>query len=1685
MDGKTYVDKIGLSARASNALRRSHYHHVEDILNLTEDDLRKLSNLGEKSVKEIMQKIAEIKAELAPEVKDVKEKTSEPVHLLQNNQTVESINGQPIPDSLMQKLSLKSYRFLKKNEIETLNELLSLSNKKLAAMGASDEVSSEIMNFADYCVDKLSNSENAAETKEEPPKEVAEEPAVQPENVEIASIVSNETVKPTEPAESVELTPVVTEKEKSTDIHSLIRDKAYQNKIVEYVQHHDFDIMASALDTPLKAVISKTCYKKMSEIVLNDRDSWSVIKGVGEKKIDGIMNFIDSYLSKNENEIIAYCEGDNSVLFDPKTIEKRILGLFSDDNFAEFSYDEICESLEMTDKDLKKQVNGILVSLLYNGKINKNDNDKYNRVLPSFFDFLDKAKTLNPEDVKVLKLRLDGKKEKEIGQSQGVSKQSIDQRLKRVRKNILDELYSSEGLRNFAEDQYSYLFKNYKFDDKTADEWLNINADTYSYLKYICKHKTSDLKPIKNALNDSCLDENIKSKIREFSDSDKLCIDGTWIDKNRDSILEYVISTSCKEDTSIECVRTLFLRFKESHEEIRNISPYDVRTIENKCRTEYYSVLYKYGKKIRSYNFEEYDFSELLDTLDLGSYENTEISTLEFINKYPDLMRKYDLRDEYELYNLLSKIVDKEEYPEIDFSKMPVIGFGEYEHTYHTPYNRVSSIDEEIPVLPAVSVPEFSNNSAEAVILDRISDEVSANFNFGGANEQQKIAISTTEGPLLIIAGPGTGKTFTLVKRIVYLITEKKVKPEEIMVATFTEKAAKELITRITTELNIINVQVNLNEMYIGTFHSICLRILKENIAYTRLKKNFKMLDAFEQKYLIFQKIHTFEHLQYFEQVMGEHKPKWSLAGKIQKIVCNLTEELVDVQKMLKDSNDRVVGVGHILNSYQYIIQKENLIDFSTVQTETYRLLNEHPEILNKIQEKIKYVMVDEYQDTNYIQELLVLTIAGDRANICVVGDDDQGLYRFRGATIRNILEFSSHFQNGICKRVDLTVNYRSEKDIIDFYNKWMNSTYCFRWGNCRYSKTIVPGKPNYSTEKTVLKCSSLDKEDWYLKVYNFINNLKNQNVITDYNQVAFLCSSVKNDNVKGLMNYLEESGIPVYSPRSSMFFEREEVELALGCLIKCFPKFSSALSNHCFDFPDRELIGYYELCVSNAKKIINSNNNLKIWISGCSKKNCTLSGLMYQLFQFEPFKGYLDTNVGSGVHNERAPRNMSTLISLITRYEQLHKCSHCNMQIPESYGTLEKFFNMYMKFLYRAGIEEYEDESEYAPSGCVSFLTIHQSKGMEFPVVMVDSLRETPRANNNDILELAESNNYLHRKQFETKEYIKYFDFWRKYYTAFSRAQNLLVLACCESKRVPSQCFSSVYNCLPSVESVDFSQTKLEKVKNLNLKKTYSFTSHVELYENCARQYKFFQEYDFKQIKNNSTFFGTLVHETIEDVHRAALRHEEDTITPDMIRRWLDTNYSTLSGNSHSYLGDDKLDAAYDQVKAYVDRIENGNGYGNEFNIGKGKAAWKYIQDAEVDVSLVKDNYILSGKIDLIQGKGDTVEIVDFKSGKKPADISQSESIKRYRQQLEVYAYLVEQNTGKSVSRMHLYYTSEVKGNPLITFEKSDESVKRTMDNFDNIVDKIQNHDFTSSPMKSSACSECDLKYYCGRCNK
>lgn len=953
------------------------------------------------------------------------------------------------------------------------------------------------------------------------------------------------------------------------------------------------------------------------------------------------------------------------------------------------------------------------------------------------------------------------------------------------------------------------------------------------------------------------------------------------------------------------------------------------------------------------------------------------------------------------------------------------------------------------------------------------------------ANPAQLEAVHTTDGPVLIIAGPGSGKTFTLVERIVHLITNKDVSPESLLVVTFTDKAARELTTRISNRLTELGIKFNLNEMYLGTFHSICLRILEDYREFTRLKRNFTLFDQFDQQYFLYQRIKEFRELPDSQLVMGDDQSgRWAQSENLLKWLNKVSEEALDAATLAAAPEVEVRALASCFAKYQELLHENNSLDFSGIQYEALQLLEKQPEVLVQLREKLTHLMVDEYQDTNTIQERILLLLAGEKRNLCVVGDDDQGLYRFRGATIRNILEFPALFEEGQCKRVTLTVNYRSHPDIIRFYNEWMREQI---WDDgkraFRFSKQIVPRDDVFPNLPTAVRLAATDDKDentiWHGEILAFLKGLEASGKLSDWNQVAFLFRSVKNDKVVALARFLETEGVPVFSPRSNMFFEREEIRLMIGALIFLFPQFSKVrawaegVTLPIWDYYDR-------LCFATFTTELRkpANKQLLDWARPLAKRHAVLtqntdysfSGLFYQLLQFPLFSRFLSEDSVLGVDKGRAARNLGTFSKLLTKFEYLHFVSVLNPEWLEK--NIRDLFNQFLRFLVDGGIGEYEDESVYAPKGCVSFLTIHQSKGLEYPIVVCGSLEAVPRKQYSALDVLLEDAGYLSKERFEPLDRIKDFDFWRLFYTAFSRAQNLLVLAAQEKQgrgKSPSKYFDRLFYELPSWRAVDLASLSYEAVKQINLKREYSFTSHITVFENCAEQYRFFKELEFAAVRESPMLFGTLVHQTIEDIHKTVLRGEESSISVDTIKDWFSANYALLSKKERVYLAPSSQQAALLHVMRYYER-ENGN--------------WDRIKEAEVEISLVKDQYILKGSVDLIRGENDTVEIIDFKSEKKPDMEKDRSRLKQYQHQLEVYAHLVEERTGQKVSRMHLYYTGEDGGNPYVSFTKDARAVGKTIGQFDDIVTRIERQDYQIAARPAKLCQNCDMRAYCDNKN-
>ena len=948
-----------------------------------------------------------------------------------------------------------------------------------------------------------------------------------------------------------------------------------------------------------------------------------------------------------------------------------------------------------------------------------------------------------------------------------------------------------------------------------------------------------------------------------------------------------------------------------------------------------------------------------------------------------------------------------------------------------------------------------------------------------GLDPKKREIVEHIDGPLLVIAGPGAGKTTAIVARVVHLIGACGVAPESIFVSTFTEKAAKELLTRISRRLMDEGLKVAPTDMYIGTMHSLFLRILKDYAEFTRLRKNYKIFDDFDQKYMVYRRVRQFCGIADIKRV-ADSESNWEIAGILCAILDKVREEAVDPQWLLDAPEPEVRALGEALKLYQEILEGENALDFPAIQSEMLALVESQPTVLEELRDKIRYLIVDEYQDTNTIQEKILLALAGLRANICVVGDEDQSIYRFRGATVRNILQFARNFPRGRCRTVVLDENFRSHPDIIAFYNRWL--TKCdWKEGRrrFRYDKTISPQRgKKFDDCNCVVRVTAEDADEWCAEVKRFIDSLVERGVVTDLNQIAFLFHSVKNKNVVKLVDYLESHGIPVFSPRSAQFFKRDVVRMMIGLFFFLFPQ-ARALPLEMAEH-QRETADYYDGCMRFFAETVRGDQKRHAALLKWAKRRAaehrvmaratdyTFLTLFYEALKFPMFADFLAVDHDGSPRTSRDAFNLALFSQLLSKFEYTYSI---NVLAPAWLeNNLKHLFCQYLHFIYKGGLEEFEDYEEPLPSGCVSVMTIHQSKGLEFPVTVVGSLSRTPRKDWNDLDEALEAD-YYRREPFEPLERTKFFDFWREYYVAFSRAQNLLVLTGPKpnSRRFLGKEFDELAEPVPDWKSSAFRPGRLHlaEVRPLSIKNSYAFTSDILLYESCPMQYMAYGYLGFAPHRQAATMFGSLVHQTIEDVHKCFLRGE--TFDDERIDGWFNLNYASLSLALKSYLDPNRKNAALAQVKRYVER---------------NKGAFHDILAAEYDVSIPTDGFILHGVIDLLRGEGDSVEIVDFKTDRKP-DVNSPEDMARvvnYRRQLEVYAHIVEEKFGRRVSKMHLYYTRTEGESPYVTWDFDPRRVAGTLRQIGETVAKIEGHKFSNAGVVKCErlCDGCDMRFYC-----
>ena len=735
-------------------------------------------------------------------------------------------------------------------------------------------------------------------------------------------------------------------------------------------------------------------------------------------------------------------------------------------------------------------------------------------------------------------------------------------------------------------------------------------------------------------------------------------------------------------------------------------------------------------------------------------------------------------------------------------------------------------------------------------------------------NPQQKEIIQHDEGPLLVIAGPGSGKTFSLVLRAMNLLLNEKVEPRELVLCTFTEKAAYELRDRISAAAQKLGYKHDLSELQVSTIHGFCNRIIMDYRHRTKLGNNYETLDELTQWLFIFDNFKEIVGEEVNGKFFGKWTTKWTAIEGVSAYFDKITEELVEPSRLTESDNDFLKSVGNAFTRYVTLLFEKNRLDFAHQQRLVFDLLQEKG-IADAITKRIKYVMVDEYQDTNHIQEQLLLKLVERSHNISVVGDEDQSLYRFRGATVRNILEFESKFDR--CNVVKLTTNYRSHKRIIEAYDKWMASA---DWSNAngrpfRYDKRIEHEKdakhPDYPSVFSIWGQSERDEAERFA---DFVKFLKDNSVIQDYNQVALLLRSVRDNHSSHYLEALDAKGIPVFCPRARAYFDNEEVQFVVGCLALIFGYHGTgrgtivgpALQN---------LAAYVDDCILQLAKKYSQPHPLAVALQGFVsditnlKPNDSLdfrpADYLYRLLAFDPFKGFMK--------NQNKARNLaifSQLLNIFQNYYDYTVVTHKNREYLRFH-----LFNSFLRLLHEGGINEYEDPDQPFPKGHVQVMTIHQAKGLEFSVVVVGSLEKGAQTSKQVDRDLQP---FYNRPQFEPENRITTFDRMRLHYVAFSRPQKVLALT---AHGQPKDYFGPIWQGLPQwpyVKKDLLAAQSFTPKDRMPVKRSFSFTGDLKLYETCPRQYQFYREYDFTPSRSAVIFFGLLVHETIEEIHRLVM---------------------------------------------------------------------------------------------------------------------------------------------------------------------------------------------------------------------
>ena len=572
--------------------------------------------------------------------------------------------------------------------------------------------------------------------------------------------------------------------------------------------------------------------------------------------------------------------------------------------------------------------------------------------------------------------------------------------------------------------------------------------------------------------------------------------------------------------------------------------------------------------------------------------------------------------------------------------------------------------------------------------------------NLDGLNPEQKAAVLHTEGALLVLAGAGSGKTRVLTHRIAHIVEDLGVRPWQIVAITFTNKAAKEMKSRLETLIG--NAALDL---WVGTFHSVCMRILRRDIERLGYDRSFVIYDTDDQAVVVKACIAQ----------LGLNDKQFPPKTILQEI-SHAKDELVtpDQYTRMHASDFRLRRIAAAYELYQKKLKACNAVDFDDIILLTIRLLNDHPDVLAHYQDKFRYVLVDEYQDTNTAQYMLVSLFADKSRNICVVGDDDQMIYGWRGANLRNILDFEHDFPG--CRTIKLEQNYRSTKNILDAANGVIHNN------TGRKDKKLWTenrkGSPVHRFE-----AGTEHEEAWF--VADTARGMNREG--RKYGEMAVLYRL--NAQSRVFEDILMKMGIPYKIVGGLRFYERKEIKDLIAWLRVLQNPNDEVSLQRIVNIPRRGI----------GKTTLDRVSQLAIL------HEITLFSVMQQVHSY-PELGRAASNLLSFTQLVQGMRESIRSVELVTAIEMLIEKSGLlrELQNENSEDSATRIENI-KEFLSVA--KEFVDMTEEEPNlenflthislvadvdslsgeevDRVILMTIHSAKGLEFPVVFLAGLEE------------------------------------------------------------------------------------------------------------------------------------------------------------------------------------------------------------------------------------------------------------------------------------------------------------------------------------------------------------------------